>query len=84
MIDLGVFLEADDELCLARRIDRDVRERGRTASSVRRQYERNVRPMCERYLLPTRRHADLILSGAAPLDQLIQTIFRCGLFVRLR
>ncbi len=37
----------------ARREERDVRERGRTLESVRAQYAATVRPMAERYVLPT-------------------------------
>lgn len=66
---LKVFVEAPDEVCFQRRLDRDVRQRGRTPESVRRQYERTVRPMAERYILPTRRFADLLLSGVDPLER---------------
>ena len=65
-----LFVEAPDEVCLARRTERDVRERGRTPESVRRQFEATVQPMARQYLLPTRDFADLVLCGADPIDSL--------------
>lgn len=74
LLDLKVFVGAPDEVCLGRRLERDVRERGRTEESVREQYERTVRPMAERYILPTRRYADLALEGTAPPAELLERV----------
>jgi len=63
-----VFVEAPDDVCLARRQFRDVRERGRTPESVLKQYAETVRPMAELHVLPTRRFADVVVSGQAPLE----------------
>ena len=60
------FIEADHATCLARRIARDVRERGRTEDSVRAQYELTVRPMYEQFVRHTRAFADLVLRGEDP------------------
>ena len=65
LLDLAVFMEAPQELCLARRIARDTGTRGRTESSVREQWRRDVAPMFVRHVLPTRARADLVLDGAA-------------------
>ena len=70
-LQLKVFVDIDEEIGLARRIERDVNERGRTVASVRRQYELTVRPMFERHVRPTRDHADLVLDGARPLEELV-------------
>lgn len=64
-----VYVDAPDDVCLARRQVRDVRERGRTAESVHKQFIEVVRPMAELYVRPTRRFADLVVSGQAPLEQ---------------
>ncbi len=64
----AVFVDLADDLCLARRLARDTAERGRPAESVRAQYAETVRPMRERYVMPTRCFADLIVSGAEPLE----------------
>lgn len=65
----AVFVDAPHEVCLARRIERDIRERGRTEASVREQYERTVRPMCDRWVMPTQRFANLTLSGLEPIEE---------------
>ncbi len=65
MSDILVFVEAPSNLCLARRMDRDIRERGRTEESVRKQFNEQVQPMYIRHVLPTREYAHFIISGAS-------------------
>jgi len=74
LLDFRVFVEAPDEVCFARRLERDVRERGRTPESVRQQFESTVRPMAERYILPTRVYADVVLDGTAPREALVESV----------
>jgi uridine kinase len=74
LLDLSLFVDADHETCLGRRIARDTRERGRSEASVREQYARTVRPMCERFVRPTARFADLVLRGEAPLEQNVAAV----------
>jgi uridine kinase len=71
-----VFIAVPDEVCLARRIARDVCERGRTEESVRTQYEATVRPMYRKYCEPTARFADVRVSGEDPIDQTTETVLR--------
>ena len=71
---IKVFLDAADDLCLARRLERDVRRRGRDPDAVRSQYARTVRPMFERHVLPTRRHAEMILRGDESIDRLVSLV----------
>lgn len=65
-----LFLALDHEACLARRIARDVRERGRSADAVRLHYQRSVRPMYDLHVDPTRAHAALVLDASRRLDDL--------------
>jgi len=58
-----VFVDLGEEICLARRIDRDTRERGRTRESILEQFSTTVRPMAQRYVHPTRQFADVVLIG---------------------
>jgi uridine kinase len=74
LLKLKVFVDIDAEVALSRRIERDVQERGRTPDSVRAQYQQTVRPMYERHVLPTRDHADLVLDGARPLEELVSEL----------
>ncbi len=66
---LGVYLHADEATCLDRRVLRDVRERGRNEEDVRMVYEQTVRPMQERYVVPTERYADLVLDGGESAER---------------
>lgn len=72
-----VFVELEDQACLERRLIRDVRERRRTRESVLRQYEDSVRPMAERYILPTRQYADLTVRGDEPVEDAVRKIIGC-------
>jgi uridine kinase len=68
LLDTRVFVQVPDELALFRRLDRDVRERGRSPLSVEQQYASTVRPMCERHLLPTLSHADVVVNGQCRIE----------------
>jgi len=74
LFDLRVFVEAPDDVRLARRLLRDVEERGRTAHTVVQQYLRTVRPMHHEWTEPTRGEADLVITNseaaARPADHL--------------
>lgn len=61
LLDLRVFVDTDPDLRLARRLERDIRERGRTVASVLDQYLTTVRPMHLEFVEPSKRHADLII-----------------------
>ncbi|EIN04896.1 armadillo/beta-catenin/plakoglobin [Punctularia strigosozonata HHB-11173 SS5] len=64
LYDLKVFVQCDSDLMLARRIRRDVKERGRTIDGVLDQYLRFVKPAYDNFVLPTSRHADIIVPGS--------------------
>jgi len=74
LFDVKVFVVADDATCLNRRLERDIRERGRSRESVLEQYRLTVRPMAEKYVLPTRHFADLVLDGAGPIEQSVEAV----------
>jgi len=76
LLHLKVFVEAPDAVCLERRIARDTVERGRTAESVRWQFETTVRPMAHLHILPTSQWADIVLSGTEPIDQSGESVLR--------
>jgi uridine kinase len=59
--DLKVFVDAPADERFIRRLERDVRERGRSADSVIDQYRQTVKPMHDRFCEPSKRHADLIV-----------------------
>ena len=63
LFDLKVFLEADADIRLARRLHRDAAERGRSPEAITRQYFATVRPMHLAFVEPSKARADLLISG---------------------
>ncbi len=60
-IDIKIFVDADADVRILRRITRDVKKRGRTLDSVVNQYLNTVKPMHEAFVEPSKRYADLII-----------------------
>ncbi|MBP7403030.1 MAG: uridine kinase [Clostridia bacterium] len=63
--DIRIFVDADADERILRRIRRDVEERGRSVRSIAEQYLSTVKPMHERYVEPSRREADIIMPRGA-------------------
>ncbi|KAI0078825.1 armadillo/beta-catenin/plakoglobin [Panus rudis PR-1116 ss-1] len=63
LYDLKIFVQCDSDLMLARRLRRDIKERGRTVDGVLDQYLRYVKPSYDNFVLPTARYADIIVPG---------------------
>jgi uridine kinase len=63
LMDLKIFVDCDPDIRFIRRLERDIRERGRSEESVIAQYLSTVRPMHEQYVAPTMRYADIIIPG---------------------
>lgn len=61
LMDVKVFVDADDDTRFIRRLQRDVAERGRTVDSVIDQYMGTVKPMHLEFVEPTKRYADVIV-----------------------
>ncbi|PKY90374.1 uridine kinase [Falseniella ignava] len=61
LMDIKVYVDTDDDIRLARRILRDIKERGRSVDSVIQQYVDVVKPMHHQFIEPTKRYADLIV-----------------------
>jgi uridine kinase len=61
LMDIRIFMETALDICLIRRLKRDVKERGRTLDSVLKQYEETVRPMFLQFIEPSKRYADIIV-----------------------
>jgi uridine kinase len=73
---LSVYLNAPHDVCLARRIHRDVRDRGRTEASVRQQFHATTQPMAELYVLPSAARASLIVEGTDSIDWSVEQILK--------
>lgn len=61
LMDIKVYVDTDADVRLARRISRDVCERGRTMQSVITQYLSTVKPMHEEFVEPSKKYADVII-----------------------
>ena len=61
LFDIKIFVDTDPDICLARRIRRDVEKRGRTLNSVLDQYIQTVKPMYHEFVEPSKRYADIII-----------------------
>ncbi len=61
LMDIKVFVDTDADIRLARRILRDVSERGRSMESVIGQYIATVKPMHEEFVEPSKKYADVII-----------------------
>ena len=60
-LDIRLFVDADADERILRRILRDVKERGRSLDSVIGQYRATVKPMHEQFVEPSKRRADIII-----------------------
>ncbi|MGI6127317.1 MAG: uridine kinase [Planifilum sp.] len=61
LMDIKVFVDTDADLRILRRLERDVKTRGRSLDSVIQQYLTTVRPMHQQFVEPSKRYADLII-----------------------
>lgn len=77
--DYKIFIDLDPDLLLARRIRRDVSERGRTVEASLLQYTETTRPMLQKFVLPSRKNANLIFSGKNFLEGPAVSIIGQGL-----
>ena len=62
-LDIKVFVDADSDTRVVRRIRRDTVERGRTLDSIMVQYERFVKPMHAEWVEPSKTKADVIVNS---------------------
>jgi uridine kinase len=61
LMDIRIFMETALDICLIRRLKRDLKERGRSLDAVLKQYDETVRPMYLQFIEPSKRYADIIV-----------------------
>ena len=78
LMDIKLFVDADADVRILRRIVRDVKERGRSLDSVISQYLTTVKPMHEAFVEPSKRYADVIIPeggrNKVALDMVINRV----------
>ena len=62
MMDLKLFVRVDSDICLLRRIQRDINERGRAIDNISMQYTTTVKPMFDQYIRNYEQYADVIVA----------------------
>jgi uridine kinase len=80
LCDVKVFVDADPDIRLVRRIQRDMSERDRPLEEILEQYLTTVRPMHQQFVEPGKRYADIILprggQNAVAIEMILTTIQR--------
>jgi uridine kinase len=78
MMDVKIFVDTDPDIRFIRRLQRDIRERGRSMESVIEQYLSTVRPMHMEFVEPSKRYADVIIPeggfNVVALDMVVARI----------
>ncbi|XP_026480658.1 uridine-cytidine kinase-like 1 [Ctenocephalides felis] len=74
MLDMKIFVDTDADIRLARRLKRDITERGRDLEGVLKQYSTMVKPSYANYIAPTMAHADIIVPRGGENTVAIQLI----------
>jgi uridine kinase len=75
LLDLRIFVDVPLDICLSRRLRRDIVERGRSLDSVLTQYHNTVRPMFFRYIEPSKSHADIIVPRGGENENALNVLF---------
>lgn len=62
MMDLKLYMHVESDICLLRRIQRDINERGRAIDNISEQYTNTVKPMFDQYIRNYEQYADVIVA----------------------
>jgi uridine kinase len=73
---LSIYLEAPDEICFRRRQVRDITERQRPLELIRWQYENTVLPAAQKFLIPSKVHANIVLDSSPELAVVEASVLR--------
>ncbi|MGE3681465.1 MAG: uridine kinase [Bdellovibrionales bacterium] len=74
LFDFSYFIETQEDLRFQRRLQRDVRERGRTPEGVHDQFFNHVKPMHDLFVQPSCKFADRVISGERSFGPVIEEI----------
>ena len=69
--DLKIFVDTDADIRLARRIGRDIIDRGRAVDGVLDQYLQTVKPSHAAFIEPSKKNADVIIPGDKEFDKVL-------------
>jgi uridine kinase len=75
-LDEAVFFDTPEELRFKRRLERDVQERGRSADGVKKQFEKQVRPMHDQFVEPSKIFAQTIIKDFGDYHEALEFFTR--------
>lgn len=73
-LDIRIYVDADDDIRIIRRLTRDIKERGRAFDNIVEQYLKTVRPMHLTFVEPSKRYADIVIPRGGSNDIAINMI----------
>lgn len=71
---LKVYMKVDPDVCLLRRIQRDIKERGRDIDGIAEQYLKTVKPMFDQYIRNYQQYADTIVAGGGKNARIVDIL----------
>ena len=74
LIDFKLFMKVDPDVCLLRRVQRDITERGREIDGIARQYLTTVKPMYEQYIRNYSEYADVIVAKGGKGQRIVDVL----------
>lgn len=74
LLDFKIYIQVDPDVCLLRRVKRDIRDRGRSIEGIYRQYLDTVKPMYEKYIRNYVEHADLIVANGGKNPRIVDML----------
>ncbi|MBQ8159363.1 MAG: uridine kinase [Clostridia bacterium] len=74
MMYLKLYMKVEPDICLLRRIERDIKERGRDIDGIAAQYLTTVKPMYDRYIRNYVSHADVIVAGGGKNARIVDIL----------
>ncbi|CAI7997178.1 Uridine-cytidine kinase-like 1 [Geodia barretti] len=74
LMDLKIFVDTDSDIRLARRLRRDIAERGRDLEGVLKQYNKFVKPAFHQFIQPTMQYADIVVPRGGQNRVAVQLI----------
>ncbi len=77
LLDIKLYVDAEPDVRLVRRIRRDMKYRGRSIESITSQYINTVKPMHDKFVEPSKQHADMIILHGGKNEAAFRLV--CGL-----
>lgn len=74
LLDFKIYIQVDPDVCLLRRVKRDIRDRGRSIEGIYHQYLDTVKPMYEKYIRNYVEHADLIVANGGKNPRIVDML----------